>query len=266
MIEAGKPAAGHGRRAPGRPARRAPRPLRSLRPHAALRPLRSLRPHGASHPSPAPRRHLNVFAQRQVIPIAKPAPRPARDPALPPDPGRQPRRDRAAHHPGRPRARDGGGRRLLRRRRRRGARAGGRQRRPARPGAARRQLPADRRVIAAAVDVRRGGDPSGVRLPVRAGGVRPGRRGRRARLRRPAGGRDRGPRRQAGGPPDGARRRHPARARDARAGAGRSTGSAGGAPRGRQGHRLPAPRQGGRRRRRSGDAARRRRGRAAGGR
>ena len=53
-----------------------------------------------------------------------------------------------------------------------------------RAGAGRRELPADRRDRRGGAGDRRRGDPSGLRLPRRAGGVRPGGRGRRARLRR----------------------------------------------------------------------------------
>ena len=62
-----------------------------------------------------------------------------------PRPDRQPRRDRGPHHPRLPRAGHRDGRRLQRRGRRRGPRPDGRRRRPARPGGAGGELPADRR-------------------------------------------------------------------------------------------------------------------------
>ena len=135
-----------------------------------------------------------------------------RDAAVRPDPGRQPGRDRVAHHPRRPRARDRGGRRVLRRGRRRRPRAGCRRGGQDRPNGGPRRAtcgptrslprpstPAPRRFIPGTASCR-------------SGRSSPRRSRRRACLRRPAGRRDRGPRRQAGSPPDGAGRRHPARA------------------------------------------------------
>ena len=126
-----------------------------------------------------------------------------RTPAVRPGPHRQPRRDRGPDHPGLPRTRDGGRRRLQRRRRGRAARADGRRRHPHRSAAAVRELPADRPDHRGRPGDRRRGDPPGVRLPGRASGVRPGRRGGGDRLRRPVVRRHRCARRQAPCPPPG---------------------------------------------------------------
>ena len=70
------------------------------------------------------------------------------------------------------------------------------------PAAADRELPADRRDRRGRAGDRRRGHPPGLRVPGRAGGLRPRRRGRRARLRRPAVRLDRRARRQAPRPAD----------------------------------------------------------------
>ena len=149
---------------------------------------------------------------------------PARDAAaVPAGPGRQPGRDRGPDHPGLPRAGDGSGRRLQRRRRRGAARPAGRS---SPSGSGRRRRPR-----ATCASTRSSRPPSttgaeaihpGLRVPGRAGGVRPRRRGRRPRLRRSAVGGDRCPRRQAPCAADRARSVGvDGRARDARARAGR---------------------------------------------
>ena len=76
-------------------------------------------------------------------------------------------------------------------------------------------------IIDAASATGRRRDPSRVRVPRRARGLRPGRHRCRARLHRPDRRDDRGPRRQARGAAARAVGRGPDRARDARAGAGR---------------------------------------------
>ena len=142
---------------------------------------------------------------------------------------------------------------------RRGPRPAGRRRRPARPGAADRELPADRRRRRRRRrDGRRGGPP-GLRVPRRAGGVRPRGRGRGPRLRRTVARDHRGARRQAA-TRDGSRRasacrpcpgRSSRRRSIARTRSRRSSATA-------ERHRLPAAGQGGRGRGRPRDAPRRR--------
>ena len=167
-----------------------------------------------------------------------------------PDPHRQPRRDRAAHHPDLSRSRCRDRRRLLRRRRRCRPCRGGRRRGPARAGAGGGELPACRR------DHRRGARRPAPRRSIRAtGSCRSARRSPRAVddaglvFIGPRRGRDRGARRQARRAADRAGGRRAGRARDVRAGAGRSRRRGRRHRRRGRADRLPAARQGGGRRR-----------------
>ena len=136
------------------------------------------------------------------------------------------------------------------------ARPAGRRRRPAR---ARRRRPratcGSTLIVEAALATGAEADPSGLRLPGRAGGVRPGGRGRRARLRRAAaGGRSR--RSATSSMRDGSPRSVGV---DGVPGtlepvAGRPSGPGGGDRRRGRADRLPAAGQGGGRRRRTGHA------------
>ena len=137
----------------------------------------------------------------------------------------------------------------------RAARPAGRRRRPARAAAADRELPPDRRDRRGGPANRRRGDPSGLRLPGRAGGVRARRRGRRARLRRAAV-RPSSKRSGTSSMPDGSRGRSGSRACP-----GPSSRCAVDRPdqvdaiiAEAEADRLPAAGQGRRRRRRTGDA------------
>ncbi len=110
--------------------------------------------------------------------------------------------------------------------------------------------------------VRRRGHPSRLRLPVRAGGVRGGRRGAGHRVRRSDTGDARGTRRQDRGALVGPGQRGAHRARHVRAHRGRWPSDEARIARHRARHRLPGAGQGGGRWRRPGHAPRRRSGRA----
>ena len=116
------------------------------------------------------------------------------------------------------------------------------------PCGSRRELSADRRDRGGGPGHRRPGDPSRVRLPVRAGGIRAGGRGSRARLRRTAVGGHRRARGQAPCPTGRAVGRGRCRAGHPRAGA-RGPRRCGGGHRRRGGtDRVPSHGQGGGRR------------------
>ena len=106
-------------------------------------------------------------------------------------PDRQPRRDRAARHPRLPRAGRAHRGGLLRGRRARAARARGGRGGAARPRAVERELPAGRRDHRGREADRRRGDPSRLRLPLRARVVRARGARRGPRLHRAAGRGDR---------------------------------------------------------------------------
>ena len=154
-------------------------------------------------------------------------------------PGGEPRRDRRAHLPHLPRARNRDGCRCRARRRRGTPRPRGRRDRVD------RELPPLRGAHPCGGRVGRGRDPSRLRLPRRERGLRRRRRRRRPDVGRPAGGGAAARRRQAGGEADRGRGGRPGRAhrRACRA-------------------RLSAPRQGRGGRRRARDARRAHAGRA----
>ena len=109
-------------------------------------------------------------------------------------------------------------------------------------------------VVEAALATGADADPSRLWLPVRAGGLRPGGRGRRARLRRAAVGGHRGARGQGPGPRDRAVGRGRGRPRDPRSGGGRPPRPGGAIVAEADRIGYPAAGQGGGRRRGTGDA------------